>query len=100
MQEQKGGHYPTFDLVLSTQRSDVGYDNQTSPQRDTEYIGVDINLPLFAGGSTSARVREAWSQYYIAREEEEGGKAGSAEAYPGGLVEHPTPVASASMRRH
>jgi outer membrane protein len=71
VQEQKGGHYPTFDLIFSYQRSDVGFDNQTSPQRDTEYIGVDINLPLFAGGSTSARVREAWSQYYIAREEEE-----------------------------
>lgn len=71
VQEQKGGHYPTFDLILSAQRSDVGFDNQTSPQRDTKYIGVDINLPLFSGGSTSARVREAWSQYYIAREEEE-----------------------------
>jgi outer membrane protein len=71
VEEQKGGHYPTVDLVLSNQRSDVGYDNQASPQRDTEYIGVDVNVPLFAGGSTSARVREAWSQYYIAREEEE-----------------------------
>jgi outer membrane protein len=71
VEEQKGGHYPTFDLVLSAQRSDVGFDNQTSPQRDTEYIGIDINLPLFSGGSTSARVREAWSKYYIAREEEE-----------------------------
>jgi len=71
VQEQKGGHYPTFDLILSGQRSDVGFDNQTSPQRDTTYIGVDINLPLFAGGSTSARVRGAWSEYYMAREEEE-----------------------------
>lgn len=71
VQEQKGGHYPTFDLIFSAQRSDVGYDNQTSPQRDTEYIGVDINLPLFAGGATSARIRGAWSGYYIAREEEE-----------------------------
>jgi outer membrane protein len=71
IQQEKGGHYPTFDLIFSAQRSDVGYDNQTSPQRDTEYIGVDINLPLFSGGSTSARVREAWSQYYLAREEEE-----------------------------
>jgi outer membrane protein len=74
VQQQKGGHYPTFDLVFSAQRSDVGYDNQISPQRDTEYIGVDINLPLFAGGATSARVRGAWSEYYIAREEEEAAK--------------------------
>jgi len=71
VQEQKGGHYPTFDLIFSAQRSDVGFDNQTSPQRDTEYIGVDINLPLFSGGSTSARVRGAWSEYYMAREDEE-----------------------------
>lgn len=71
VQEQKGGHYPTVDLVLSGQRSDVGYDNQPSPRRDTTYIGVDISIPLFAGGSTLAAVREAWSQYYIAREEEE-----------------------------
>jgi outer membrane protein len=71
VQQQKGGHYPTFDLILSAQHSDVGYDNQTSPQRETTYIGVDINLPLFAGGATSARVRGAWSEYYMAREEEE-----------------------------
>jgi outer membrane protein len=71
VQQQKGGHYPTFDLILSGQRSDVGFDNQTSPQRDTTYIGVDINLPLFSGGATSARVRGAWSEYYMAREEEE-----------------------------
>jgi outer membrane protein len=74
VQQQKAGHYPTFDLVFSAQRSDLGYDNQTSPQRDTQYVGVDMNLPLFAGGSTSARVRGAWSQYYIAREEEEGAR--------------------------
>lgn len=71
VQEQKGDHYPTVDLILSAQRSDIGFDNQVSPQRDTEYIGIDINLPIYSGGSTSARVREAWSQYYIAREQEE-----------------------------
>ncbi|MEM1154285.1 MAG: TolC family outer membrane protein [Pseudomonadota bacterium] len=71
VEEQKGGHYPTVDLILSLQRSDVGFDNQIAPQRDTEYIGLDFNVPLFSGGSTSARVREAWSQYYIAKEEEE-----------------------------
>jgi outer membrane protein len=57
--------------VYSNQSSDVGFDNQQSPERETEYIGVDINIPLYSGGSTSARVREAWATYYIAREEEE-----------------------------
>jgi outer membrane protein len=71
VQEQKGGHYPTVDLILSGQQSDVGYDNQASPKRDTQYVGIDISLPIYSGGSTSARVREAWAEYYIAREEEE-----------------------------
>lgn len=71
IEEQTGRHYPTVDLVLSLQRSDVGYDNQSSPQRDTGYVGVDLNVPLYSGGSTSARVREARSQYYILLQEEE-----------------------------
>ena len=71
VQEQKGGHYPTLDLVFSSQTSDIGFDNQQSPERDTDYIGLDINIPIYSGGSTSARVREAWASYYIAREDEE-----------------------------
>jgi outer membrane protein len=49
----------------------VGFDNQQVPERVTRYIGVDVTVPLFTGGSTSARVREAWASYYIAREEQE-----------------------------
>ncbi len=71
VEEQKGGHYPKFDLVYSDQTSDIGFDNQQSPKRDTQYIGIDVTIPLFSGGSTSAKVREAWAGYYIAREEEE-----------------------------
>ncbi len=71
VQQQKGGHYPTADLVFSVQDSDIGYDNQVSPRRETQYIGIDVVLPLYSGGSTSAAVREAWALYYTAREEEE-----------------------------
>ena len=71
IQQQKGRHYPTLDLVLSSQDSDVGFDNQPFARRQTEYLGVDIVLPLFSGGSASAGVREAWAQYYLAKAEEE-----------------------------
>jgi outer membrane protein len=71
VQEQKGGHLPTVDLVFSDQTSDTGFDNQRQPERDTTYIAIDVTIPLYSGGSTSARVREAWAGYYIAREEEE-----------------------------
>ena len=74
VQQQKGGHYPTVDLVFSDQNSDVGFDNQQSPERDTQYIGIDVTVPIYSGGATSAKVREAWAAYYIAREEEEGAR--------------------------
>lgn len=74
VEEAKGGHLPKVDLVFSDQTSDTGYDNQQQPERDTQYIAIDVNVPLFSGGSTSARIREAWAAYYIAREEEEGSR--------------------------
>jgi outer membrane protein len=69
--QQGGRHLPTVDLVYSYQRSDVGFDNVISPKRDTDYVGINVNFELFSGGATSSRIREAWSNYYIARDEEE-----------------------------
>jgi outer membrane protein len=69
--EQRGAYMPTVDLVMNAQRSDIGFDNLQLPGRENQYIGVDINLPLFAGGANRARVREAQSGYRIALEEEE-----------------------------
>tara|TARA_B110000444_G_C18830070_1_gene592674 strand:- start:946 stop:2280 length:1335 start_codon:yes stop_codon:yes gene_type:complete len=70
--EQKGGLLPKVDLILSDQVSDVGFDNLQSPKRKTNYIGIDVSIPIFSGGGTSARIREAYAQKYIAQEEMEG----------------------------
>ena len=67
--ETKGGHMPQVDLVFSQQRSDIGFDNQQTPERDTRYIGIDVTVPLYSGGSTSAGVREAWHRKGIAEQE-------------------------------
>ncbi len=70
--EKKGGHMPRVELVFSDQISDVGFDNLQSPKRETNYVGIDVTIPIFAGGGTSAKVREAYAQKYIAQEEMEG----------------------------
>lgn len=72
IEEQRAGHLPTVDLVVSYQRSDTGFDNIAQPERDITYFGIDVKVPLFSGGATSARRREAWANYYISRDEEEG----------------------------
>lgn len=54
-----GGHLPTVDVVAS--RRDVS--NETISTRDqdsdTKSIGVQVNLPVFSGGYTSAQVSQA-----------------------------------------
>ena len=53
--EGRGGHYPSVSLNLSSQRSDVGYDNVTAPRTNSIIASVNVNVPIFSGGSTSAR---------------------------------------------
>lgn len=53
----KGGYYPTVNLSLSAQQTDEGYNNSLAPRTDSYVAGVSVQLPIYSGGSTSARVR-------------------------------------------
>ncbi len=74
---RRTGHYPTVELVASTGESDRNADRNinNSPffpvdsngQQDS--IGVQFNLPLFSGGTTSSRVREAVYLHRASREQ-------------------------------
>lgn len=73
--ENRGAYMPRVSLVYQRQQSNVGYDNQplSNPldlQRiESEYVGIDFSMPIFAGGSNRARVREAHSMRNIAESE-------------------------------
>lgn len=67
--ESRGSYMPEVSIVAQQQRSNLGYDNQQVARRDTTYVGVDVTVPLFAGGSNRAAVSEALSQQSIARNE-------------------------------
>lgn len=67
--EQRGAYMPRVNLVLQQQRSDLGFDNIPINRTDSGYIGLDITMPLFAGGAIRAGVSEAVSQQSIARSE-------------------------------
>src|SRR5574340_1615765 len=67
----RGGHYPTVDLVANYSNSNanggsfgVGSDNTSKS------IGVQLNMPLFEGGATQSRWREAEANRERARSEE------------------------------
>jgi outer membrane protein len=67
--QRQGAYMPRVTLIAQKQISDLGYDNVSNPRTDTDYIGVDVQIPIFAGGSNRAQVAEARSQHTIAENE-------------------------------
>ncbi len=73
---RRNGHYPTLDLVASTSESSTdqtfstsigsGTDSLTNP-RDS--IALQLSIPIFAGGGTSSRVKEAVYLHRASREQ-------------------------------
>jgi outer membrane protein len=64
---RRSGHYPTVDLVASRGSSDTTADASrgggplfpADELRNNEFVGIEVTVPLFSGGRTSSRVREA-----------------------------------------
>lgn len=48
-------HWPTLTLAIAAQRSDVGYEASPAPRSDTLISSINLSLPLYTGGATSAR---------------------------------------------
>jgi outer membrane protein len=72
VQEGKGGHYPSLTFSLSAQQSDVGYDNTETPRADSYVATLGVKVPIYSGGSTSARVRGLYDEQLATEQELEG----------------------------
>ena len=61
IEKQRAGHYPTLDLVASYGRSGSGYSSTAGGgiEVKSSTIGLQLALPLYAGGAVSSREREA-----------------------------------------
>ncbi|WP_277589068.1 TolC family outer membrane protein [Pseudomonas chlororaphis] len=65
----KGGHYPTVSLNLSAQQTNEGYNNTLAPRTDSYVAGIGVQVPLYSGGSTSARVRGLYQDQLVAEQQ-------------------------------
>jgi outer membrane protein len=65
----KGGHYPTLSLTLSAQQTNEGYNNALAPRTDSYVAGIGVQVPLYSGGSTSARVRGLYQDQITAEQQ-------------------------------
>ena len=59
VKQQKAEHYPVLDLQVSKQQTNIGFENSASAVTDTEVISLNLSIPIFSGGTTTARVYEA-----------------------------------------
>lgn len=72
VREGKGEHYPQLSLSLNAQQSDQGYDNTQAPRSDSYVATLGVKIPLYSGGSTSARVRGLYDEQLAAEVQMEG----------------------------
>ncbi len=74
---RRTGHYPSIELVASTSTVDGDVSGSiggaTIPdakrERESESISLQFNIPIFSGGATSSRVREAVYLHRASREQ-------------------------------
>ena len=67
--ERRGAYMPQVSFIAQRQDSDVGFDNLPINRTDNTYIGLNVQIPLYAGGSNRAAVSEASSRRSIAEYE-------------------------------
>lgn len=59
MEKARSGHYPTLDAVAQWTQSDSESVTNTSNRYTNRTFGLQLNVPLFAGGQVSANIRQA-----------------------------------------
>lgn len=71
VERNRAGHYPTLDAVASYAINNGQNFGPTQIDTRIASIGVELNLPIYQGGLTSSRVREAVANQEKARQDVE-----------------------------
>ena len=57
--ERRGAYMPQISLIAQRQDSNVGFENLLINRTDNTYVGLNVVIPIYAGGRNKAGVREA-----------------------------------------
>lgn len=63
IKQQQAGHLPSLDLVAQVASLDMTPNKYGSMGNDTSSIGLQLNIPLFSGGSVTSKTRQARHDY-------------------------------------
>jgi len=62
VERNRAGHLPSLSAYASTGRSSSSSESTYNQRYDTDSIGIQLSVPLFAGGGVSAATRQAAAQ--------------------------------------
>ncbi|KAF1011738.1 MAG: Outer membrane protein TolC [Pseudomonas fluorescens] len=62
VERKRAGHLPKLSLYASSRQTSFDSESSYNQKYDTNSVGIQVSLPLFAGGSVSASTRQAASQ--------------------------------------
>lgn len=66
---QRAGHYPTVDVVAAYSMDEADSVSTINQRNRSRMVGVQVRVPLYAGGGISARTTQAVAQYERAQAE-------------------------------
>lgn len=62
VERQRAGHLPSLSAYVSKGISSSSSESTYNQRYDTDSVGIQLSVPLFAGGGVSARVRQAQAE--------------------------------------
>lgn len=62
VERKRAGHLPKVSLYASSRQTSSDSESSYNQKYDTNSVGIQVSLPLFAGGSVSASTRQAGNQ--------------------------------------
>lgn len=62
-EQRRAAHLPTLSLYASSRLTNSDSESSYNQKYDTDSVGIQVSLPLFAGGGAAAGTRQASRQY-------------------------------------
>ena len=62
VEKAEAGHYPTLDAIVQLSRSVSDTVNTVNNRYNNKSIGLQLNVPLFSGGSVNSTIRQALAE--------------------------------------
>ncbi|MDD5391629.1 MAG: TolC family outer membrane protein [Thiothrix sp.] len=69
VEAQRAGRYPTLDLYANHTGSYLDNDVYKNRRTNDSAIGLSVSVPLYTGGATSSKIREAQDKFQQAQQE-------------------------------